>query len=459
MAGAAAAPYVFGGPVWDDHTLINGTLVTLNDAGLAALWQQPVGGSGPGEGYYRPLAMTLLAVAGRVGMPLIHLLVAACHVTSAVLLLCILRPLPAAFPAAAIFAVHPLSSEVLGWASALPDALAICAGLLAAVAGGPMGALVATLCGLLAKEVALLILPALVAAGLVERRLLLGWLAAVGLWALLRMSAGTGAGWDWSDRLHLVPAALLWPVYSMVIPHPLTAVRDLLSVPAFVPFAGGGFLVLGIVLGRQHRAAWVGLGLVLAAALLALPPTLDGYLAAERYAYAGLVGLSIFLAATLPSMDRRLLGGMCVLGIGLQIHNSQRWQADVPLFAAATELMPSSSFSWHLLGHALAQSGRFSEAADSFGQAIAAGHPYPDDAQLRLIALVQAGRAGEAVAWAEAGPREGLTADWIAWWARAAHDTGDIDRARSLIQMLYSDQKWDGPAWVPELAAQVQSSP
>jgi hypothetical protein len=28
-----------------------------------------------------------------------------------------------------------------------------------------------------------------------------------------------------------------------------------------------------------------------------------------------------------------------------------------------------------------------------------------------------------------------------------------------LLEMLYSDQRWDGPAWVPELAAQVKSSP
>ena len=403
--------------------------------------------------------MTLLAVSGRGGMPLIHLLVASCHVISALLLLRLLRPLPAALPAAAIFAVHPLASEVLGWSSALPDALAVCAGLLAAVASGPLGALVATLCGLLAKEAALLILPALVAAGLAECRLLWGWLAAVGLWAMLRVGAGTGAGWEWADRLHLVPAALLWPVYSMVIPHPLTAVRDLLSVPAAIPLLGGGLLVLGVVLGRRHREALAGLGLILAAPLLALPPTLDGYLAAERYAYAGLVGLAIFLAATLSRLDRRLLGGLCALGIGLHIHHSQRWESDVALFSAATEAMPTSSFSWHLLGHALAQSGHFSEAADSFGLAIETGHPYPDDAQLRLVALVQAGRAGEAVAWAEAGPREGLTADWIAWWARAAHDTGDMDRARTLLEMLYSDQKWDGPAWVPELAAQANSSP
>jgi tetratricopeptide (TPR) repeat protein len=358
-----------------------------------------------------------------------------------------------------IFAVHPLSSEVLGWASALPDALAVCAGLLAAVASGPMGALVATLCALLSKEAAVLILPALVAAGLVQRRLLWGWLAAIGLWAALRVGAGAGASWDWADRLHLVPAALLWPIYSMVIPHPLTAVRDLLSVPATVSVIGAGLLGIALVVGRRHRGAWAGIGLILAAAMIALPPTLDGYLAAERYAYVGLVGLSVFLAATLPVLDRRILGGLCVFGIGLQVHHSQRWQADASLFAAATEAMPTSSFSWHLLGHALAQSGRFSEAADAFGEAITTGHPYPDDAQLRLIALVQSGRAGEAVAWAEAGPREGLTADWIAWWARAAHDTGDVDRTRTLLEMLYSDPHWDGPAWVPELAAQVQTSP
>ena len=456
LAGAAAAPYLFGGPVWDDHSLIYDTLVHLDGAGLAALWSQPVGGTGPGEGYYRPLAMTVLSLTSRVGIPLIHLCTALLHTLSALILLRLLRPLPGAVPAAALFAVHPIASEVLGWASALPDALSVSAALLATIAGGPIGAAVATLCGLLSKESAILVLPAVVAAGLAPRRLMWGWLGAVGFWVLLRMLSETGAGWSWADRIHLVPAALLWPVYSMIIPHPLTAVRDLLSVPGSVVVVGAGILLLGLFLGRRSRPALAGVGLMIFAALIALPPTLDGYFAAERYAYMGLIGLSIWTAAVLPVPGRRFIIVAAAAAIGLHIHHSSRWAADIPLFSAATRTMPTSSYAWHLLGHAFAREGHFSEAADAFGEAILTGHPYPDGAEMQLIALVQAGRAGEALVVAEAGPQDGLTANWIAWWARAAHDTGQHVRARTLLEMLYDGQRWDGPDWVPELAAELQ---
>jgi hypothetical protein len=403
--------------------------------------------------------MIVLSLLGRISIPAVHLCIAVLHVVSSVVLLRLLRPLPAALLAAGIFAVHPMASEVLGWASALPDALSVTAALLAAVAGGPLLAGVATLCALLAKESALLVLPALLAAGLAPRRLLPGWLGAVAIWLLLRTLSGVGAGWSWADRLHLVPAALLWPLSTMAIPHPLTAARDLLAVPGWSLALGGAVLLAGLVAARRSRVALVGVGLAVAAAAIALPPTLDGYLAAERYAYVGLIGLALWVAAVVPRSDGRLLGAVALVSVGLHIHHGSRWSGDVPLFSAATRAIPESSFSWHLLGHALAREGRMSEAADAFGTAIRTGHPYPDDSQLHLIALVQSGRSAEALAWAEAGPREGLTAEWIAWWARAARDAGQSERARVLIGQLYDGGRWDGPAWVPELAAELQQSP
>lgn len=405
------------------------------------------------------MAMSVLSVVGQFGIPAIHLMTVLLHGLSSLLLLRLLRPLPGAVGAAAVFAVHPLASEVLGWASALPDALSVSLALLSAVTGGPVLAGIATLAALLSKESALLVLPALIAARLAPRRLLWGWLGAVLLWAVLRMASGTGAGWVWQDRLHLVPAAILWPISSMVIPYPLTAVRDLLSVSMVSVVGGGTVLLTGLFLGYRSREALVGLGLILLAAAIALPPTLDGYLAAERYAYVGLIGLSVWIAALLPRRFAPLIGIVSGLSLATHIHQSQRWMGNVPLFQSATEAMPSSSYSWHLLGHSLATEQRFSAAADAFKMAIETGHPYPDDAELHLITLVHAGRTGEALAWAEAGPREGLTATWIAWWAKAAHDTGHHEQARAILAPLFDGQRWDGPDWVPELAAQLQSSP
>ncbi len=457
LALAAAAPYLRGGPVWDDHTLIAGALA---DVDLRALWTSPVGGGEVGGGYYRPLAMSALALLSRLGWWAIHLAAAALHVGSTLLLWDLfsseVRPHPARL-GAGVFAVHPLASEVLGWCSALPDALAVHAGLwsIALSWTTPVGVALAVFAGALCKETAVLLLPFGVAAGLAPRRALLPWGGALAAVALMRLSSGTGAAWSLAGKSDLALVALGWPAVSLVIPWPLTAVRDLLAAPAWVGPTGLALLAVALWWGRRAPLALAGAGLVIASAALALPPTLHGYLAAERYAYPALVGLAAWVAACGPARRSLALPLVAALGISLHVLRAPDWRGDVPLFSRATEVLPGSSYAWHFLGMAHRHAGAHDAAAAALVRAVETGHPHPLDRLLALESLVLAGEPRRALEWAEAGPRDGLTADTVAWWGRAARDAGQLDVARQRVAMLAREGGWDGPRWVPALAAEL----
>jgi Flp pilus assembly protein TadD len=129
------------------------------------------------------------------------------------------------------------------------------------------------------------------------------------------------------------------------------------------------------------------------------------------------------------------------------------------LFGAAVEAAPNSSYTWHFLGVVLMKDRRFDEAAVAFGRSIDGGHPLPADRMLKLRALVLAGNSAEGLQWAEGGPKDELSADMIAWWARAAFNVGDRGRAASLLEMLKTPRGYDGPPWVNPLAKQVLNHP
>jgi hypothetical protein len=201
--------------------------------------------------------------------------------------------------------------------------------------------------------------------------------------------------------------------------------------------------------------AWAGLGLLVLAPVIALPTTLSGYLAAERYAYVGLLGLAAWGAAVLPASpgpSRIGLAGAATLAVVLHARLAEPWTDDHALFSHATRALPESAYAWHFLGEAEAMQGDFDGAAVAFAAALERDHPHPLDGERLLQALVLAGD-GEA-AWAHAGrlPQEGLTADGVAWRARAARDAGAIPAARQLVALLRTDTGWDGPDWVAELA-------
>ena len=57
--------------------------------------------------------------------------------------------------------------------------------------------------------------------------------------------------------------------------------------------------------------------------------------------------------------------------------------------------------------------------------------------------------------WVQSGPKEELTADYIAWWARASFMTGDVQQAKNLLGKLNRKTHFDGPRWVSKFARAV----
>lgn len=458
----AGAPYLAGGPVWDDHTLVVGQLAQLDWHGLAQLWTEPVGGGVAGSGYYRPLAMTVLSLLGRTGMTAVHLAATLLHALSAILVVRLLGDDRGAVAGGLVFAVHPLASEVLGWASALPDALSLALALGAVAAPAWPLAAACALGAMLSKEAALVVL----LWGAASRqhsgsgRLALG--VPVVLALLLRVVLGVGGPGltvDWGEAI----SSVLAQVGRLAWPLPLSAVRDTACIRGGEIALGVGVLALvGAVAVRGRKdAAWAAV-LLVGAPAVALPTVLQGHLAADRYLYGGLVGLAVLVAAVMREArggERGLLvgGGLVVLlGVGVHVGRAPAWQSDEALFSSAVRVCPSSGFAHHFLGHARARAGRFEAAAQTFEAAVHTGRAHPVDRQLALQAWVLADRPTQALAWAGQGPQDGLTADWMAWLARAALDAGDRDRARRVLAPLARpDGSWDGPAFVAELAAEL----
>ena len=463
MAGVAAvvaALYLSGGFVWDDRTLIAQELVTQDLSSLLELWVSPIRESGPGAAYYRPVSLTIMAVLARLGPWALHLLALVLHSASAVLLTRLVGGGRWPLLGGLVFALHPMASEVLAWCSAIPDALAVFLGLLSVYAWkrSPSAALFVLLLGCLSKETAALVPLTFGVAGMLGNRWWVRWGFLCLVVAGLRFGAGVVVSDAWMDKWAMAPDALAWSLGGLVWPFPLSAVRDLWVVPGHMYILGGALVLAMSWFGRNQKRALAGLGLVLAAPMIAVPVMLDGYLVAERYMYVGTVGLGLWCASVCRPISKSWWMVFPVLAaLGVHGSRSSAWKDDVSLFSEAVRAHPTSSYSWHLLGISLAESGRFDGAADAFQKAVAQGHPHPLDRFLCLKALVLAGRAEDALLWAQSGPQEHLTADAIAWRARAALLAGKNDVANALLQALKTADGFDGPSWVGDLYEQVQT--
>lgn len=468
IAVLAGLPYVMGGPVWDDHDLILGRLVALDGSGLAGLWGAPVGQGLVGDTYFRPVALTVLAIVGRLGIPAVHALAVGLHAGSAWLVHRLLGATPAALLGAVVFAVHPLVSEVLGWASALPDVLAVHLSLLAvtllgrsAVAGGAVALL-----AVLSKESAFVLIPGLLWATGAGRKAWLAAAAAVLAGLGWRGLAGVSAGTALQMRPALAARALVHGLGLLVLPAPMSAIRDL-RTPDLMGLLAGLPVLAGLGMGLRSAPTRAGVLLVAMPLVIAMPTVLSGYLLGERYLYPALLGVAVLTQRLAGPGIKELaelpvVRGMAVVGLGsaLLVHvlRGPAWSTDEALFSAATRARPLDSSAWHMSGEASWRAARPLDAARAYEAAVATGHPYPGDRQKVVVMRVLGGDHRGALAWAEAGPTDGLTADDLAWWARAAMGAGDPVRAAAVMAPLRTDDGWAGPPWVPALADQVASS-
>jgi len=462
-------PYWPGGPVWDDHSLIHAHLVSQPLGDLWTLWATPVTSGDFGAAYYRPLPMTLLAVLGRVGIPLVHMLAGLLHAASAALI-CELgeRTRPARW-GALLFAAHPIGWEVLGWASALPDALAVMLGLATLWSARRhwwAGVFLAMVLALLSKESALVWLVFGGVAGWFDRR---SWMA-VGAAVVAVVGMRLGVGVVGTPPLGAVSVGhavqvLLQQLGAVVWPLPLTAVHDTHHLSTGGMVLGGLALVGGVALAlRDGRVGKAALAVVVLSPVLALPTVLSSHLAGDRYLYASAAAVGLWVAhlppiplVTQSSLLRVVFVLLGTAGVGVHAWSASAWHTDRALFERAVEVTPESSYAHLFLGHAHALDDRYAEAARAFDQARQLPHAHPETAQLTLQAYVLAGAPEAAVRLGRDGPKDGLTAAWIGWWARAELDAGNAHEAAKLVGMLQRpDGSWDGPGFVPELAREIR---
>jgi len=470
----AAIPYLAGEAVWDDHTLIVDRLAQLDVNGIAALWTHPVGGGEAGGAYYRPVSVTLLALLGRHGMGAIHLFTALLHAVSAALVCVLAGRSRLALVGAGLFALHPICAEVLGWASALPDALAVCLGLaglwLAGTRDRPLAAIVLFTLAVASKEVAVVWPLVGLVAFRVPRRTA-GWSVLAVLCVLaLRPVLGVHSVRPMDPTLTEAVAGPLSQLGALLWPLPLTAVRDTHHLSMLQLALGAGLLALlavGVWAGRR-AALGPALGVV-AAPMLAIPTLLSSHLAADRYVYLSLACLGLVVGA-LPRvlkveqlLSRRVVvwgaGGLALVLASVHVQAAEMWRTDVALFETAVKVTPRSSYAHYFAGHARAQAGTWPLAAQHFEAAARLTHPHPLSRRLAVEAWVRGGEPHRGVALARAAPKDGVTADWIAWWARAELDAGNADQSLSLVVKLRrSDGSWDGPHFVADLADRARQA-
>ncbi|HCH66125.1 MAG: hypothetical protein CL927_19070 [Deltaproteobacteria bacterium] len=455
-----------GGAVWDDHTLIEGYLTPIPLSDLGRLWSQPVGLGDTGAAYYRPVAMTALSLLGRSGMLGVHVVAGLLHAVSAALVCMLGGRTPAALVGAVVFAVHPLCWEVLGWASALPDALAVALGLTLLVAANrvhPVWILLLACVGMWAKESSLVWVLGGWATGRLTRTEAGAALAGVAVALGVRLGVGVAAVPP-SGHIDGVDA---WTVFSsqigtLVWPFPLTAVRDTHHLAWEIWVAGAlVIMVAAFAVWRSDRRLRGILLVVLLAPMIALPTTLSAHLAGDRYLYAGVAALGWALSRWTVPIRREGAVLVALTGLGLLIHSSAslHWRSDRALFAQAVEAQPESAYAWHFLGHAHGLRGEWNHAADAFDRARQLPYAHPLSAQLAMQAMVLGEQFEEAAALGRSGPTESLTADWLAWWGRAEIGCGHPDEgARLLLMLRRDDGSFDGPAFVSLLMEQIEES-
>lgn len=369
---------VLGAPlVWDDVHLIERTplvqtLRPLTEYFRQGFWQGD--DLAPGPTYYRPLTLLSLALDGAVygNTPAgFHLTNLAIHLVSTGLLFLLLRARGcaghAAVLGAALWALHPRLTEAVAWISGRTDVLAsffvLCALLVRARDGWwrrTAGALLLLL-GLLCKEVALAGVAAVlvtdwVAGGPVAARLqrMVPTGVALALYALLRENAiGVPRHSVHSLAQQVVLAAAAVGRYLAML---LTPWLPNLQIgrpgrPGFfytllgcaTLIAAGYCAVRCRSRIRKEQLPALALVLVALGLVLHLVPIVVKVVAADRFLYLPLIGLTLLLAPAGVAMHRRVLIGGSALAVSFAVATFVRadtWSDEVKLWTETYRANP-----------------------------------------------------------------------------------------------------------------------
>jgi len=474
LTALAYAPLWHAGFCWDDEALVIDNQLTGRPGVLDALltrdlWSTTRLAMLPGgvhSGYYRPLMLLSLDLDRRLfglspGPAHLHSL--AWHLLAVLALHQLLKRLvspSAALLGAALFALHPVQSEVLALVAARNDAMAaafsfLALGLVPSPQERRPGRLLAagllTLLGLLSKESAALIPAFLVALDLGRgghTALRQGWprYLALGLavvtWLGLRAALGIrgGLGASTEPATLLAQAGQVLGVYARLLlwPWPLSPARHLgwlPPVPSLLP-ALLGLLALAVARGRDRGLVLAGLAWAALGWLPSLAATLDKGLLGERYLYLPLAGLGLAAGAALGTVPRWLvpaLAAPAVLVLQLRLPD---WSSSEQIWRRAHELAPTP-YTASGLGWYLHRDGDLQGAIPLFVQALAGEPPDLDPCELLLPALLQdrdPARAAELGGWAidERGcPVQGQISQQ---WALALASTGRWEEAVAALK-------------------------
>ena len=443
--------YVFGEAVWDDHDLLQ----HIQDSSISNILFSPVGLGEIGEGYYRPLSMLCLKM---FQIPqFIHLFILGLHFGTTFFIYHITKQ---NWIMALLFAIHPLSNEVLGWSSALPDALStfLSAGIVVAVTYKKHSALI-FLCAftaMLAKENSLVCI-LIILFVYQQKTYQFSCLLAVFLYLIVRFSmiGGATVPFDW-NLAGLGIKGIVWLWGSSIMPLSLTAVRDIWHAPIF-EIAIGCFipiLVLGIVRhGESHEK--LGALLWIFSPVIAFPTIVSSHFAAERYMYLGLFGMALAFSSLRADSQKAWRVGIFLFLACFPQHflRASAWKNDINLFTEATKTFPRSSYSYHLLGYSYLNRSDYQNAAIFFEQGLQLEHSYPTERLLLIQSLVLSQQPSKALEIAEGGPKIELTAEYIAWWGRAAYEDQKYTQAlqiwKPIVKRDVNNQIeiLDGPSW------------
>jgi hypothetical protein len=451
------------GFVWDDIPLIVRN-DALSQASLSAIFGADLwADTGAGEvasGYYRPLVLLSFAVDRFFfGLqPLgYHLHSLAWHLAAVVGLVYLLKDLvgdEAALLGGALFAVHPVQSEVVIWISARNDLMAAAFGFAALGMvwgkGRPglsrlVGAGLLTVLAALSKETAFVLPGMLLVADLARgRRLgmalrLCPLVFGVGAVILLRVMLDVGGATVPSvdgvalliNNLHSVLGMYGAAILS---PWPISSARDLswLGLVSSGRVWLGLFFIVGMGLlaafSPRRRVAALGLAWTVLLVGVAMVPIADKGGFGDRFLYWPMAGVAVALASSVAQLSRVWIVVLALPSMFIIHTRLPDWKHDRALWVAAMRDVPSPSNAVSL-GHAFALHDRHKRAHVSFVSALATPGVDVDACMGVVGSAMRAGLTAQALRmglWAEARgcPPEGGFHGWVAMAAAVEGEWG-----------------------------------